>query len=129
MQARKKVLKKKAAKQQVRKAFIKRKPSSSLEELAKIKMPNWRIAQESVEDSPGAVDVDAISPRLFSAKTAAAPRRLQTAFTNAEGDSGSKSSANKKSGLVNMVPDTDQDARVGAKTQVFEDDEHTGSQG
>jgi len=106
--------------------------SSSLEKLAESKMPKWRIADDGAPDSPRTTEADAISPKLseLRGKTASAGSRMvQATYTETAPDSKSKSHPKKKSGLVNMIPESQEDARLGAKTQVFEDDEHTGSQG
>jgi hypothetical protein len=124
-------VKKKASKKRTPKVFKKRERPSSLADLAKSKMPKWRVVDESLQDSPGTVEADAVSPKLIDlrAKTTAGSRKTQATLTNSSSDAGSKSNQSKKSGLVNMIPESEQDARLGAKTQVFEDDEHTGSQG
>jgi hypothetical protein len=113
----------------------KRATPSSLDELAKRKMPKWRVANERAgeQDRPGGSEVDAVSPKLSSrgaAETTGEARKLMATLKKAVSNSESKSNPEtKKSGLVNMVPESEEDARLGAKTQVFEDDEHTGAQG
>jgi hypothetical protein len=113
----------------------KRATPSSLEELAKSKMPKWRVADERAQeqDRPADSEVDAVSPKLSNrraAGTAAGARKLLATLNKAVSNSESKSNQEtKKSGLVNMVPESEEDAGLGAKTQVFEDDEHTGAQG
>jgi len=98
--------------------------AGSLEELAKRKLPKWRVVEESEQDSPLKVDADAIAPKLPSGG-----RARNAAIGNGLPNSDSPSRNRGRSGLVNMVPDSQQDARLGAKTQVFEDDELTGAQG
>jgi len=95
----------------------------SLEELAKRKLPKWRVVEETEPDTPLKVDADAIAPKLPSGG-----RSRHAAIGNGVPDS-APSRNRGRSGLVNMVPDSQQDARLGAKTQVFEDDELTGAQG
>jgi hypothetical protein len=113
----------------------KRATPSSLDELAKRKMPKWRVANERIEeqDRAGGLEVDAVSPKLSSRRAAATgvgAGKLLATLSKAVSNSESKSNhETKKSGLVNMVPESEEDARLGAKTQVFEDDEHTGAQG
>ena len=89
------------------------------------------MADENTQDSPGVVEVDAVSPKLgdLRVSSSAANPRKRRAKSEEVSDSSSSSQKGRKSGLVNMVPDSEQDARLGTKTQVFEDDEHTGSQG
>jgi len=123
-------LKKKAPKKKARKAFHKRATSSSLEALAKSKMPKWRVAEGSSQDSRASAEADAVSPNLGELRTGTAAvesRKFRATVGGTSSDAASKSK--KKSGLVNMVPESEEDARLGVKTQVFEDDEHTGSQG
>jgi hypothetical protein len=115
-----------------RKIFKKHTLSPSLEELAKRVMPKWRVADESAQDSPTTLEVDAVTPTLggVRAKVAALRSRKRQATSGEEVlDSPSSPRQERGSGLVNMVPDSDDDARRDAKTQVFEDDEHTGAQG
>lgn len=127
------LVKRKTPKKVARRALKKSLTSSpSLEELAKKKMPKWRVAEEDVEDSPGTPEVDAVSPKLFDFRSQSFAVRSgmpQATTVSSEPDAKPKSSGTKRSGLVKMLPESDQDARQGAKTQVFEDDEHTGSQG
>lgn len=132
MQTKRKIKKTKASRQ--------RSASSSLEKLAKSKMPKWRIVDERTQEQDTHVkpEADAVSPRLRSHREGAlsGARMRKAALTESLKDSESKSNESNKSnennrttGLVNMLPDSEQDARLGAKTQVFEDDEHTGAQG
>jgi hypothetical protein len=106
--------------------------SRSLEDLARRAMPKWRVADDSAQDSDATPEVDAVSPKLEKIQgTSAASRsgkRLRT-LDDKISDSPSDTRKKRKSGLVNMVPAADQDSRLGVKTQVFEDDEHTGAQG
>jgi hypothetical protein len=106
--------------------------SSDLERLAKAKMPKWRVAQEQEQDSSNSGDVDAVSPNLFELRSkskATAAKKLRTGNAGGESDSGSKTRNKGLSGLVNMAPGSGRDANSAIKTQIFEDDEHTGSQG
>ena len=90
-------------------------------------MPKWRVVDERAQeqDRPGDSEVDAVSPKLSNrraAGTAAGARKLLATLNKAVSNSESKSNQEtKKSGFVNMVPESEEDARLGAKTQVFED--------
>ena len=99
----------------------------SLDQLAKKLMPKWRIVNESsfAEDAPR--EVDAVSPNLIKNKDSFAiksGRKVRETLQRSKGKM-----QKKLSGLVNMAPTSEEDARLGAKTQVIEDDERTGSQG
>ena len=122
--------KKKARKRGGRKMSKRTTSSSDLEKLAKVKMPKWRVAQE--QDSSNSGDVDAVSPNLFELRSkskATAAKKLRRENAGGESDSGSKTRRKGLSGLVNMAPESGRDANSAIKTQIFEDDEHTGSQG
>jgi hypothetical protein len=115
-----------------RKTFKKQATSPSLEELAKRAMPKWHLAEESAQDSKSTLEVDAVSPKLGEHRASAAvsrSRKSQKTVSERVSDFSSPAPETEVSGLVNMVPDSHEDSRLGAKTQVFEDGEHTGSQG
>jgi hypothetical protein len=104
-----------------------RSTGSSLDQLAKKLMPKWRIVNENsfAEDAPR--EVDAVSPDLIKKKESFAirsGRKVRQTLQRSKGKT-----QKKLSGLVNMAPTSEEDARLGAKTQVIEDDEHTASQG
>lgn len=110
----------------------KRASSATLADLAKREMPKWRVVEGSAQDAPDRIEVDAVSPKIggIGARTASHQTRgRRSKLAENVADSASESSREKKTGLINMVPESQQDARLGSKTQVFEDGEHTGSQG
>jgi hypothetical protein len=105
-----------------------RRSDSGLDQLAKKLMPKWRVVNESPLGADATRDVDAVSPKLTGVATDSATvklgRKTQATLERLRGKT-----KKKLSGLVNMAPSSEEDARLGAKTQVIEDDEHTGSQG
>ena|ERR1700721_1685255 len=122
---------KRRIKRKARKVSVKtRRSNGGLDQLAKAKMPKWHVVQSFASDSQAKPESDAVSPKLSglyakraSVTTSSKRSSLRSSnFANASRSSG-------KSGLVVMAPDSPEDSKAGAKTQVFEDDEHTGAQG
>lgn len=118
------------AKRKVRKAASSesrsRRSSASLDQVAKKSMPKWRVVNESSYDEDSPSEVDTVSPNLIKNKRSSSfavksGTKAKTAFLRAKTKSGKK-----LSGLVNMAP---ADARLDAKTQVIEHDEHSAGQG
>jgi hypothetical protein len=106
-----------------------RRSGSDLDRLAKKLMPKWRVVNESPLGADVSREVDAVSPRLTGVgkdrATIKSGRKTQVTLERR-----SKGKTEEKlSGLVNMAPTSEEDARLGAKTQVIEDDKLTGSQG
>ena len=110
---------------------VRRNPS--LEQLAKAKMPKWRVVDNLMADDTATPHPDAVSPKLASLQgrgsARSSSRRMLSKVSESVEDSGSSSDKGKRSGLVVMAPTSAEDAKTGTKTQVFEDDEHTGAQG
>jgi hypothetical protein len=103
--------------------------STGLDQIAKKLMPKWRVVQETPLAADAAHEVDAVSPKLTrlggeDSATVKSARKVQFTLQRSRGNP-----QKKLSGLVNMAPNSEEDARLGAKTQVIEDDEHTASQG
>ena len=101
---------------------------SSLEQLAKKMMPKWRVVNESPLGADASPEVDAVSPKLTDVDNGSATirsgRKVRATLERPKGKA-----QKKLSGLVNMAPASEEDARLGAKTQVIENDKHTASQG
>jgi len=130
-------VKRRRAKKVAPKAFRKvGRRSSSLEELATAKMPKWRVVEDSAADNAARPEADAVSPKLSglqssisSGSSSSSKRSLSKDSASVE-DSEKSSGKGRRTGLVVMAPNSAEDAaKVGTKTQVFEDDEHTGAQG
>jgi hypothetical protein len=119
-----------SAKRKTHKASRSRSRSSGagLDRLAKKLMPKWRVVNESPLGADATREVDAVSPKLtgvgMDSATVKSARKVQATLQRSKGKT-----QKKLSGLVNMAPNSEEDARLGAKTQVIEDNEHTGSQG
>jgi hypothetical protein len=106
-----------------------RRSGSALDNLAKKLMPKWRVVNESPLGADASREVDAVSPRLTGVgKDSATIKSGRKTRLTLERRSKGKTEE-KLSGLVNMAPTSEEDARLGAKTQVIEDDKLTGSQG
>jgi hypothetical protein len=102
---------------------------SNLEQLAKKSMPKWRIVPESDSETDEARYVDAVSPKLTPPRNSSSLKSENKQQMTMRRSADKEKKSKKLSGLVNMAPTSEEDARLGAKTQVFEDDEHTASQG
>jgi hypothetical protein len=124
MQAKRKARKKVVRKMQKRVGF-----AASLDKLAKTKLPKWRVVEDDAQDATLPIQVDAVSPKLSALRSKTRTNTASVTSEDFEGASDSEPKQKKKglSGLVNMAPESGDAA--GVKTQVFEDDEHTGSQG
>lgn len=119
-------VKKKARKKSAKKMFSTQSSSRRLDQIAKEKMPKWRIVETAGQDSQANSEPDAVSPRLSKLQ---GRNSALSEVADADALGGRrKSSKRGLTGLVNMEPE-DGSAGAGSKTQVFENDEHTGSQG
>jgi hypothetical protein len=119
-------VKKKALKKSAKKGFRKQSSSSRLKQLAKVTLPQWRIVSSAQQDSPTTFDPDAVSPNL--SKLQGKKDSSVGALYKGSDYPATEADEHGTTGLVNMEP-ADGHAGAGPKTQVFENDEHTGSQG